>query len=188
MHIVHRGHDRRDCFRSDDDFVRYRSLMAEAAKRASCEVHAYVLMTNHVHLLVTPSNPRSAALMMHRIAGVYGHRFNTRYVRSGSVWEGRYWSCLIDSEHHMLACSRYLELNPVRAGMVAHPRDYPWSSYRGNAECAEDALLTAHLLYESLGGTRAERAASYAELFTAAIDWIPPNTIRRLPALHSPAV
>jgi putative transposase len=181
MHIVQRGHDRRECFRTDDDFRHYRSLLGDSAQRASCEVHAYVLMTNHVHLLVTPRDHRAAARMMHRAAGVYGHRFNSKYERSGTVWEGRYWSCLIESERHLFACSRYLELNPVRAGMVNHPRDYRWSSYRANAECGDDPLLTPHLLYNGLGGTNRERAASYADLFSLVIDPAALKAIRRPP-------
>lgn len=179
MHIVQRGHDRRECFRTDDDFRYYLSLLGEAARRASCAVHAYVLMTNHVHLLVTPTDASAAGRMMHRVAGMYAYRFNSRYTRSGTLWESRFWSCLIDSERHLVACSRYLELNPVRAGMVTHPRQYPWSSYHGNAECGGDALLTPHSLYTSLGHTDRERAASYAELFSTGLDTDTVEAIRR---------
>jgi putative transposase len=179
MHIVQRGHDRSECFHSDDDFQRYRSLLEESARRADCAVHAYVLMTNHVHLLVTPSKPSAPARMMQRVAGCYASRINSRLSRSGTLWEGRFWSCLIDSEHHLFACSRYVELNPVRAGMVLHPRDYPWSSYRANAECGEDSLLTPLPQYTALGRTRSECAAQYSELFATAIDIKSLDAIRR---------
>jgi putative transposase len=173
MHIVQRGHDRRECFRSDDDFRRYQRLLRESAQRHSCAVHAYVLMT--------PLDARAAARMMHRVAGMYAYWFNSSYTRSGTLWEGRYWSCLIESERHLFACSRYLELNPVRAGMVIHPREYRWSSYRANAECATDPLLTPHSLYSSLGTTGSERAANYASLFAVVIDPGVVDAIRRRP-------
>ena len=181
IHIVQRGHDRRACFRSDDDFRRYRWLLRDSAQRASCQVHAYVLMTNHVHVLVTPPDVRAAAQMMHRVAGVYGCAFNRKNKRSGAVWEGRYWSCIIASERHLLACSRYIELNPVRAGLVRHPREYRWSSYRGNAEGDDDVLLTPHPLYGSLGHNGTQRAAAYADLFSVAIDAEVVEAISRSP-------
>jgi putative transposase len=181
IHIVQRGHNRLPCFRTVADFLDYRRILGESASRMSCEIHAYVLMTNHVHILLTPPESWSAARMMHRVAGVYGSRFNQEYGRTGTLWESRYWSCLIDSERHLLACSRYVELNPVRAGMVGHPRDYDWSSYRGNAESRADRLLTPHSLYIKLGHDPAERAEAYGELFSQVLEPSVVNAIRRSP-------
>ena len=181
IHIVQRGHDRRACFRKAADFEEYWWLLRESARRTSCQIHAYVLMTNHVHLLLTPPDIRAAARMMHRAAGVYGARFNRHRGRSGAVWEDRYWSCLIDSERHLLACSRYIELNPMRARMVDHPREYEWSSYHGNSGSVADALLTPHSLYVALGQNPAERAAAYRELFSVGIEPSAIDAIRRSP-------
>lgn len=110
---------------------------------------------------------------------MYAYRFNTRYVRSGTLWESRYWSRPIQSERHLLTCSRYIELNPVRAGMAKDPGDYRWSSYRGNAMCVDDSLLTRHDVYETLGRTRADRAATYAGLFSHVMDEAALDAIRR---------
>ena len=181
MHIVQRGHNRGPCFHQGNDYQEYRLLLLDSAKRTECQVHAYVLMTNHVHLLVTPPNERAPARMMHRVAGLYGSRSNRKAGRTGGFWESRYWSCAIKSEHHLLACSRYIELNPVRAGMVGHPREYRWSSYHGNADNVPDPLLTPHPLYSGLGRSSVERAAAYTELFSAIMDQPTIDAIRRSP-------
>lgn len=181
MHIVQRGHDRRPCFHRAADFQNYRRLVHDSAQRTSCQIHAYVLMTNHVHLLLTPPDVHAAAHMMHRVAGTYGSHYNRDYGRTGAVWESRYWSRLIDSERHMLACSRYIELNPKRAGMVGHPREYEWSSYHGNSGRIVDALLTPHPLYIGLGQSAALRAAAYTELFSLEIEPSAIDAIRRSP-------
>src|SRR5207244_9793676 len=128
------------------------------------------LMTNHVHLLLTPTDASGAANLMYRIGQRYVPYFNRRYVRTGTLWEGRFKSCLVDSARYVLGCYRYIECNPIEAGMVAAPASYPWSSYRGNAGIAENKLLRPHPEYEALGCDSASRHAAYRCLFESAID------------------
>jgi putative transposase len=133
-------------------------------------VHAYVLMTNHVHLLVTPERADSAALMMKHLGQRYVQYINRTYKRSGTLWEGRFRSCLAQSEDYVLACYRYIELNPVRAGIVRHPREYRWSSYRANAEGKADELVSPHEQYLRMGRELRERREAYQALFKAHLD------------------
>ena len=133
QHIVQRGNDRQACFADAADYLRYRQELGEAALRYDCALHAYVLMTNHVHLLTTPREPGGVSRMMQAIGRRYVGSFNARYRRTGTLWEGRFKSALVDSEHYVLACYRYIELNPVRAGIVTSPREYRWSSHARNA-------------------------------------------------------
>src|SRR5207342_769567 len=119
QHIVQRGNDRQPCFADNADYLRYRQELGEAAFKHGCALHAYVLMTNHVHLLVTPAEPGAASRMTQAIGRRYVASFNARYRRTGTLWEGRFKSALVDSEHYVLACYRYIELNPVRAAIVA---------------------------------------------------------------------
>lgn len=130
LHLIQRGNNRQACFFANDDYRCHLDWLAESAVRTDCAIHAYVLMTNHVHLLVTPTVADSAGQLMKRLGQRYVQRVNRLYRRSGTLWEGRYRSSLVQDETYALACHRYIELNPVRAGMVDHPRDYPWSSYR----------------------------------------------------------
>lgn len=169
-HIIQRGNNRTPCFYAEEDYRRYLHTLREMAQRFECAVHAYVLMTNHVHLLLTPSRKESAGLLMKHLGQRYVQYVNRSYRRSGTLWEGRFRSCLAQSERYVLTCYRYIELNPVRAHMAAHPRDYPWSSYRANAEGASDALLTPHSDYLSLGFPEPDRLAAYRELFSAHLD------------------
>ncbi len=125
-HIIQRGNNRSACFYSDEDYQFYLELLKDLSEKFSCDIHAYVLMTNHVHLLLTPGKKDSAALLMKNLGQRYVQYINHTYRRSGTLWEGRFRSCLTQSEDYVLACYRYIELNPVRADMVAHPRDYPW--------------------------------------------------------------
>ncbi len=131
QHIVQRGNNRLPCFLDDEDRQRYLQLLLEALGRFGCRLHAYVLMDNHVHLLMTPGEAGAVSRLMHTFARNYAGLFNHRHGRSGTLWEGRYKSCLVDSDGYFLACSRYIELNPVRAWMVAEPADHPWSEKRG---------------------------------------------------------
>ena len=128
LHVIQRGNNRAPIFFGDDDYERYRTWLGEAAAAYGCAIHAYVLMTNHVHLLVTPREDESLPRTMQSLGRRYVRHVNTRYRRSGTLWEGRYRAAPIDSEAYFLACCRYIELNPVRAGTVGHARDYPWSS------------------------------------------------------------
>ncbi len=169
-HIIQRGNNRSACFYAEEDYRRYLETLKEQAEKYGCAVHAYVLMTNHVHLLVTPERTDSAALMMKNLGQRYVQYINRTYKRSGTLWEGRFKSCLAQSEDYVLACYRYIELNPVRANMVSHPRDYRWSSYCANAESRLDALLTKHVEYLGLGANGNERRKNYRALFNAHMD------------------
>ncbi|MGN6706252.1 MAG: transposase [Rhodanobacter sp.] len=169
QHIVQRGNDRRPCFFQDIDHVRYLDELREACLRESCAVHAYVLMTNHVHLLMTPSAQGQVARVMQSLGRRYVRYVNDRYRRTGTLWEGRYKACLVDSEAYLLRCYRYIELNPLRAGMVANPADYRWSSYTCNALAVADPLIRPHASYLSLGADAAERCAVYRTLIEQAI-------------------
>ena len=178
-HIIQRGNNRSACFYAEEDYRRYLDTLREQAGKFGCTVHAYVLMTNHVHLLLTPARENSAGLLMKHLGQRYVQYVNRSYRRSGTLWEGRFRSCLTQSEEYVLACYRYIELNPVRAHMVRHPRDYRWSSYRVNAEGAADPLITAHAEYLRLGRTEPERHAAYRQLFQAHLDPERINEIRQ---------
>lgn len=170
LHVIQRGNNRSVIFFCEDDYERYRGWLAEAAADHGCAVHAYVLMTNHVHLLVTPREPDSLPRAMQSLGRRYVRHVNAAHRRTGTLWEGRYRAAPIDSEAFFLACCRYIELNPVRAGMVAHPRDYDWSSWRAHAPGAPDALVADHPLYRALGRTGAERQKEYRALFRPALE------------------
>jgi putative transposase len=166
-HIIQRGNNRSACFYAPEDYRKYLDTLEEQAAKHGCLVHAYVLMTNHVHLLVTPEREDSAALMMKHLGQRYVQYVNRTYRRSGTLWEGRFRSCLAQDEQYALACYRYIELNPVRANMVAHPGDYPWSSYACNGQGRSNSLITPHLQYVALGLDSASRRAAYRGLFRA---------------------
>ena len=136
LHVIQRGNNRAPIFFGVEDYARYRAWLAAAAAEYGCAIHAYVLMTNHVHLLVTPRQAESLPRAMQSLGRRYVRYVNAAYHRTGTLWEGRYRAAPIDSEAYLLACSRYIELNPVRAGMVRHPRDYRWSSWHANAQGA----------------------------------------------------
>ena len=176
-HVVQRGNNRQAIFFTDNDYRVYLGWVAEAAKRWNCAVHAYVLMTNHVHLLVTPQDREGVSRMMQYLGRRYVPYVNHEYGRTGTLWEGRFKSSLIQARSYLLACYRYIELNPVRAGMVEAPVDYPWSSYRGNALGEEDPILSAHADYLALGRSDRERWRAYRALFESHLDQ---NTITQL--------
>lgn len=165
LHIVQRGHNRGPTFRFPEEFARYRDVLQEAGHRFSCALHAYVLMSNHVHLLITPNDVSGPARMMQLVGRRYVPWINGRYRRSGTLWDGRYWSSVVDGGRYLWACIRYIERNPVRAGMVDHPAAYPWSSHRCNAFGESDSLISPHALYLSLGATADVRQAAYRALF-----------------------
>ncbi|HEY5897042.1 MAG TPA: transposase [Burkholderiales bacterium] len=165
LHIVQRGVDRQACFREDSDFLVYLSNLRDVAAATRCALHAYCLMTNHVHLLITPGEPQSCSLLMRNLGQRYVRYFNQRHGRTGTLWEGRFRSCLVDSAQYVLACYRYIELNPVRAGMVASPFDYGWSSYASNVGLASNGLITPHAEYLALGEETNARIAAYRRLF-----------------------
>lgn len=170
QHIVQRGNNRQACFRDNADYRLYLHLLAVACSRHSCDVHAYVLMTNHVHLLLTPHQPTGASLVFRDLGRDYVRQFNKRHGRTGTLWEGRFKSSLVDSDHYLLACHRYIELNPVRAKMVDSPADYPWSSFRTNALGEHDDLVVAHRFWSLLGSDDSVRRRAYLRLFEQAVD------------------
>ncbi|MGH7604638.1 MAG: transposase [Gemmatimonadaceae bacterium] len=154
LHVRQRGHNRAACFFSDRDYALYLGLLGHFAKEHACAVHAYCLMTNHVHLLLTPQSVQGCALTMKFLAQCYTQHVNRVRERTGSLWDSRFRSCVVDRERYALACYRYVELNPVSAGMVSHARDYRWSSYRANAEGRPDHLLEPHPAYPGMAGYR----------------------------------
>ncbi|HEY6829196.1 MAG TPA: transposase [Gemmatimonadaceae bacterium] len=157
LHVVQRGNDRRRCFFEDGDFRFYLRALSEAAVRYRVLVHAYVLMTNHVHLLLTPLVAGGVSRAMQSLGSRYVKRVNARSGRVGTLWESRYRACLVERDSHVLAVCRYIDLNPVRAAMVARPEDYRWSSYAGLAELRQDPVITPHAALEQLGTPRGSR-------------------------------
>jgi len=167
LHVVQRGRARSACFSCARDRVAYLEALRECAVRAECAVHAYALMGNHVHLLFTPARAAGAARLMPALASRYARYLAARYGHEDALWEEPYDASPVHARAHLLACMRYIEENPVRAGLAAHPRQYPWSSYRANALGREDALVTPHPHYYSLGRSADARSAAYAALFSA---------------------
>ena len=164
-HIVQRGNNRQAVFFSDDDRQLFLKWLGEASRTEGCALHAYVLMTNHFHLVLTAGNEESIPRLMQSVGRRYVAHVNRAYGRTGTLWEGRYKSTILDSETYVLACHRYVESNPLRARMVSRPEDYPWSSYRHNALGRGDPLLREHATYQELGATSADRQAAYREWF-----------------------
>ena len=170
QHVIIRGNNRNPIFYSDEDYRFYLDKLQDACTKHQCAVHAYVLMTNHVHLLITPHTEDGISKTMQMLGRYYVQYFNFTHHRTGTLWEGRYKASLVDSEAFALTCYRYIELNPVRAAMVQHPAEYPWSSYRCNALGQPNSLITPHYLYEALGSDEAQRQTAYQALFNAHID------------------
>ena len=165
LHVIQRGNYRQVCFHADEDCCFYLDWLRQTAGMTGCAVHAYVLMTNHVHLLLSSQTDDGVGALMKALGQRYVQYVNRVYRRSGTLWEGRFRSCLAQEERYLLLCQRYIELNPVRAGMVQHPGEYPWSSYRANAQGDPNVLLTPHLLYLALGQDAVTRQQAYRELF-----------------------
>ncbi len=170
IHVIQRGNNRQPCFFADEDYHRYLDWLSEYASKTGCRVHAYVLMTNHVHLLLSADYADAGGALMKSLGQRYVQYVNRVYQRSGTLWEGRFRSCPVQEEDYFLGCQRYIELNPVRANMAAHPADYRWSSYRANAQGETDTLVQPHPLYTALGGDAASRQAAYRELFRYALE------------------
>ncbi len=173
QHIIQRGNNRQLIFAAEADYPFFRNALVEAANKHGLSIHAYVWMTNHVHLLATPGFDDSISKTFQSVGRRYVQYFNYTYKRSGTLWEGRYRATVVDSERYLLTLMRYIELNPVRAGMVDMPQDYPWSSYRRNAlgEGGPNAdWLSSHEEYSRLGQDDADRQKAYQALFAAAID------------------
>jgi putative transposase len=179
QHVIQRGNNRQPIFVVDDDYRQFADMLALAADKHDCQIHAYVLMTNHVHLLATPRNDDGIGKMMQSLGRRYVQYFNFRNARTGTLWEGRYRATLVDTEQYLFACMRYIELNPVRAGMVTLPGEYRWSSFRCNAFGALDKLVTHHPQYLSLGASSPARQRAYRTLFDAEIEEASVDEIRR---------
>jgi putative transposase len=168
-HVIQRGNNRQPIFVDSEDRERMLALFAEQAPRFGVALHAYVLMDNHFHLLATPASADGLPKFMQAIGRGYVRWFNDRHGRSGTLWEGRYRSTLIQAERYLLPCMAYIDLNPVRNGLVREARDYPWSSHNHYAGLRTDRLLTPHPLYWTLGNTPFAREAAYAELVRSGI-------------------
>ena len=162
-HVIQRGNNRQPIFLSDDDRLHFLQLLAEYAEKFKVAVHAYVLMDNHIHLLATPASDDGLPQMMQALGRRYVRYFNDRHTRTGTLWEGRYRSTLIQTERYLLACMVYIDLNPVRAGIVAAAADFAWSSHRHYAGAAVDPLVSPHAQWWALGNTPYEREARYRE-------------------------
>ena len=171
QHVTIRGVDRQATFFAQDDYELFLAALGTNCRRFGCALHAYVLMTNHVHMLMTPATPRAIPTLIQAMGRDYVQTINRRYARTGTLWEGRYKASLVAEDNYLLACMRYIELNPVRAVMVEHPGDYRWSSYHYNAygkPCGLD--LTEHDHYTALSDDDAGRRRYYRELFSNSLD------------------
>jgi putative transposase len=150
IHAVHRGNNRMNCFHEEPDYLVYLALLVQGSRKSGCAVHAYCVMTNHVHVLFTPPTSAACGAFMHGVAQRYAYYYNRRYQRTGTLWEGRFRSCIVASSDYVLACYRYIELNPVRAGIVGDPRTYRWSSSAANCGARDDVLVKAHEVFQAL--------------------------------------
>jgi len=165
QHVIQRGKNQEPCFYRSADYQRYLNDLKTAAERYDCRIHAYALMTNHVHLLVTPMQDFGVSHMMQALGQRFVTYINKTYHLSGTLWDGRYKSSLVDSDQYLLNCMRYIELNPVRASLVEHPEDYRWSSYLFNAQQSQHDFIEAHPGYRNLAAAIDDCQAVYRELF-----------------------
>lgn len=170
QHVVQRGNNRQPTFFGDADYRRYLDYLAAAAEAHCCAVHAFALMPNHIHLLVTPLAPDAVSGLMQSLSGRYVQYVNAAHGRSGTLWDGRYKACIVESERYLLTCYRYIESNPVRAGIVRRPAGYPWSSFRHNGIGEPSGFIVQHPLYRALGAVPEERRAAYRALFRSPMD------------------
>lgn len=178
QHVIQRGNDRRAIFLEREDYLHFVAFLLSAARRHEAVIHAYVLMTNHVHLLMTPTTPTSVPKTMQSTFSRFVTYFNTRHGRTGTLLESRYKAAIVDDENYLFACMRYIELNPVRAGLVPHPAEYRWSSFRANAFGTPDDLVTPHPAFRALGVSRDDRGTASAGLFRGAMPDADPDVIR----------
>jgi putative transposase len=185
-HIIQRGNNRSACFFAEEDYLYYLHQLGDACLRYKVQLHAYVLMTNHSHLLMTPSDESGISRVMQSLGRCYVQYINKTYCRTGTLWESRHKSNLIQADNYLLACYRYIELNPVRAAMTPHPADYVWSSYRANAYGERNRYLTGHPLYLGLGTTPQSRERRYRDLFTTELDEKLVHEIRTAASFSTP--
>lgn len=165
QHIIQQGRDWQQVFFEEQDYQYFRDCLDAAAYNYGLKVHAYVLMPDHVHILATPGDTDSVSRSIQSVGRNYVQYYNECYSGHGSIWEGRYRATVLDEKKYLLTCSRHIELNPVHAGLVKHPRDYRWSSYAHNAQGKPDELITAHREYRRLGNSDKERVDTYRDLF-----------------------
>ena len=177
QHIIQRGNNRHACFFNDIDYAVYLDKLKEYSDKYGVDTHAFVLMTNHVHILATPNNETGVSRMMQSLGRYYVRYINTTYKRTGTLWEGRFKSTLVDNERYLLTVYRYIELNPVRAAMVDHAADYPWSSYQSNALGKPIELIKPHEAYISLGTSNIFRREAYREIFKG---HMPESTLNKI--------
>jgi len=178
QHIIQRGNNKHVCFFVEKDYIVYLSKLKEYSLKYEVSIHSYVLMTNHVHLLLTPEvEGDGVSRMIQSLGRCYVRYINKTHDRTGTLWQGRFKSTLVDSEKYLLTVSRYIELNPVRANMVTHPAEYPWSSYQKNAMGKPISLITPHSCYQSLGRSDQARQAAYRGLFD---ELIPEQTLKEI--------
>jgi putative transposase len=166
QHIIHRGNNSEVTFRADQDYKIYLAKLLEVCEKYRCDVHAYVLMENHTHLLLTPHTEQGVAKVMQILGHCYTQYFNMQYGRTGTLWEGRYRATVLEPDTYLLKCYQYIEMKPVRAELVTHPGNYAWSSYLANAEGKYDSLITPHFLYEALINDGKTGYEKYIKLFS----------------------
>jgi putative transposase len=170
IHVIQRGNNRQPCFAKNADLAAYANWLAEYTLKFQIDLHAWVFMTNHVHLLLTPQTDDGVSKLMQSLGRQYVRYFNHTYTRTGTLFEGRYKSNLVQQEHYLLSCQCYIELNPVRAGMVKDPGDYRWSSYRAHAFGVNPKMWSPHPIYENLGTNKSEKQLAYRSLFVQTMD------------------
>ena len=170
QHVVQRGNNRHACFFKESDYVLYLLHLRELSQKYYCAIHAYCLMTNHVHLLLTPGSPDGLSSLMRDLGQRYVQYVNRVHCRSGTLWEGRFRSCVAESARYVMACHRYIELNPVRANMVRRPEEYQWSSHLANSVGEDDRLVTPHPEFLALGNDKAARSRAYCDLFSEPVE------------------
>ena len=170
VHVIQRGNNRQVCFAADSDLKAYAHWLFEAAEQYGVDIHAWVFMTNHVHLLMTPTSRNAISRCIQYLGRYYVRYFNYRYKRTGTLFEGRFKSSVVQNQKYLMACQRYIELNPVRAGMVSDPADYTWSSYRAHAFGHAARMWRPHPEYLALGKNRQTRLSVYRKLFTRKLD------------------
>jgi putative transposase len=170
MHVIVRGNDRQDTFRTEGDRLFFHRCLSDLSRETGVDVHAYVMMTNHVHLLATGRDSAAVPDLVQRLGRRYVGYFNYLHERTGTLWEGRYKATLVEAERYFLTCQRYIELNPVRAGIVGSPANFPWSSHRRLAWGRSDDVVTPHALYEDLGHDEGSRQLAYRALFEVDLD------------------
>jgi putative transposase len=163
-HIIQSGNDRQTIFRDAEDYTAFLQWLKDASRQFKVAIHAYVLMPTHIHLLVSPSDDVGLGRMMQWVGRHYVPYFNSKYQRAGTLWQGRYRAVVLDSEQYFLLCSRYIESNPVRAGLVGSPEDYAWSSISHHIGARQDPLITDHPVFWALGNTPFDREANYKSL------------------------